>query len=71
MLGENIKKIRLNKKLGLNKTAEKAEISGSYLSDIENGKKENPTIATLTKIADALEAIRLFNKKIRKSNNRR
>ncbi len=55
MLGENIKKIRLNKKLGLNKTAEKAEISGSYLSDIENGKKENPTIATLTKIADALE----------------
>ena len=31
MLGENIKKIRLNKKLGLNKTAEKAEISGSLI----------------------------------------
>ncbi|WP_338630605.1 helix-turn-helix transcriptional regulator [Clostridium baratii] len=55
MLGENIKKIRINKKLGLNKTAEKAGISGSYLSDIENGKKENPSINTLTKIADALE----------------
>lgn len=55
MLSENIKKIRINKGLGLNQTARKAGISGSYLSDIENGKKENPTVTTLTKIADALE----------------
>ncbi|APQ72019.1 hypothetical protein CF070_12425 [Clostridium botulinum] len=55
MLGENIKKIRINKGLGLNETARKAGISGSYLSDIENGKKENPTVTTLNKIADALE----------------
>ncbi|NFB30180.1 XRE family transcriptional regulator [Clostridium botulinum] len=55
MLSENIKKIRINKGLGLNETARKAGISGSYLSDIENGKKENPTVTTLNKIADALE----------------
>ncbi|MBS5824637.1 MAG: helix-turn-helix domain-containing protein [Clostridium argentinense] len=55
MLGENIKRIRENKKLGLNETARKAGISGSYLSDIEKGKKQNPSMDTLKSISKALD----------------
>ena len=54
MLGENIKKIRQSKKMGLNKTASLAGISGSYLSNIEKGIKENPSMDVLNKIATAL-----------------
>lgn len=52
--GEKIKNIRLFKRLGLNETAKKAGISGSYLSNIEKGIKTNPSTETLQKIADAL-----------------
>lgn len=52
--GEYIKKIRLTKKLGLNETAEKVGISGSYLSNIEKGIKTNPSTEILQKIADTL-----------------
>lgn len=55
MLGKNIKRIRENKKLGLNRTARKAGISGSYLSDIEKGKKQNPSMDTLKSISKALD----------------
>ncbi|WP_063601979.1 helix-turn-helix domain-containing protein [Clostridium coskatii] len=54
MNGEKIKNIRLFKRLGLNETAKKAGISGSYLSNIEKGIKTNPSTETLQKIADAL-----------------
>lgn len=54
MLGDNIKNIRINKKMGLNKTATLAGISGSYLSNIEKGIKENPSMDVLNKIATAL-----------------
>lgn len=54
MLGERIKKIRDQKKMGLNETARLAGISGSYLSNIEKGIKSNPSTDTLQKIADAL-----------------
>ena len=53
--GQKIKNIRLSKKLGLNETARKAGISGSYLSNIEKGIKTNPSTDTLQKIADVLE----------------
>lgn len=55
LLGDKIKYIRENKKMGLNETAELAGISGSYLSNIENGIKKNPSMKTLSKIASALE----------------
>lgn len=55
MLGDKIKLIRENKKMGLNETAELAGISGSYLSNIENGIKKNPSMKTLSKIASALK----------------
>lgn len=54
MLGDKIRFIREVKKMGLNETAELAGISGSYLSNIENGKKENPSMKTLSQIASAL-----------------
>ncbi len=57
MLGHRIKFIRENKKMGLNETAELAGISGSYLSNIENGIKKNPSMKTLSKIASALEVL--------------
>lgn len=55
MLGEKIRLLRENKKMGLNETAKLAGISGSYLSTIENGIKKNPSMKTLSKIASALE----------------
>ena len=55
MLGEKIRLLRENKKMGLNETANLAGISGSYLSTIENGIKKNPSMKTLSKIASALQ----------------
>lgn len=55
MLGDNIKSIREEKKLGLNETARLAGISPSYLSDIEKGNKTNPSMEVLQRIADALD----------------
>lgn len=55
MLGDNIKSIREEKKLGLNETARLAGISPSYLSDIEKGNKTNPSMEVLRRIADALD----------------
>lgn len=55
MLGDNIRRIRESKKLGLNATAKKAGISGSYLSNLERGLKENPSMENLESIANALD----------------
>jgi transcriptional regulator with XRE-family HTH domain len=55
MVGDNIKQIRISKKLGLNELAKKSNISGSYLSNIEKGIKNNPSIDALNNIADALD----------------
>jgi len=53
LLGRNIKRIRLLRKLSQADFAEKMDISVPFLSDIENGKKwVSP--ATLAKIADAM-----------------
>ncbi|AGK98199.1 helix-turn-helix domain-containing protein [Clostridium pasteurianum] len=54
MNGYNIKKIREEKHITINKLAELAGMSVGYLSDIENNKKKNPTIDKIEKIADAL-----------------
>ena len=41
MLGDNIRKLRLEKGLGLNEVARLANITGGYLSSIENNKRTN------------------------------
>lgn len=52
-IGNRIKSKRLENKLSLNELAKKTGFTKSYLSQIENLKRE-PSISTLTKIAFAL-----------------
>ncbi len=51
---KNIKRIRIEKNFSQDKLSEKANISSSFLSDIENGKKWG-SFETLVSIANALE----------------
>ncbi len=52
-LGENIKKIRIKKKLSQGAISRLLGVDKGYISNIENGKK-NPTLATVEKLAAAL-----------------
>lgn len=54
MFGDNIKKIRKDKNIGLNQLAKLAGISSGYLSNIENNIATNPTMDKLENIASAL-----------------
>ena len=53
MLGDAIKKIRLEKQLTIKEVAERARVTSSLLSQIENNKA-NPSINSLMAIAKAL-----------------
>ncbi|GGA72964.1 helix-turn-helix domain-containing protein [Ornithinibacillus halotolerans] len=55
MIGENIKKRRKSMGLSLSELAERAEISKSYLSNIERNQNDNPSIQVLVKIAHVLK----------------
>jgi transcriptional regulator with XRE-family HTH domain len=52
--GNNLKKIRLSKKLSIRKLALEAEIDYSHLNEIEKGRT-NPTLTTILVLAAALE----------------
>lgn len=52
-IGARIKSLRLNKGIKQIELAKMAGISNTYLSDIEKGRTD-PSIKTLTKIANAL-----------------
>lgn len=52
-LGENIKKIRLEKGMSQGDICRKLGFDRSYISNIESGNK-NPTLSTITKLAKAL-----------------
>lgn len=54
MLGKRVKEIRELKGFGLNELARIANISASYLSSIENNKRDNPSMDILKAIASAL-----------------
>lgn len=54
MLRNNIKFFREKRKISQIELARRAELSKSYVSKLEK-QKSNPTLQTLTKIADALE----------------
>ncbi len=58
MLAQNIRKLRTKRKLSQEQLAVKAGITCSTLAKIESGVNKNPTIRTLSKIAD------VFNVKI-------
>ena len=55
MLAENIRKLRIKKGLSQEKLARLADISNNTLIKIEMGMAKEPTITTVTKIANALE----------------
>ncbi len=52
--GELLKKLRKEKKLTLNRLAELADLSPSYLSRIERGKRNVPNARVLKKLAPHL-----------------
>ena len=54
MMGENIHKIRKMRGLTLSELAERAQISKSYLSNIERNLNQNPSIQIVEKIAKVL-----------------
>lgn len=52
-LGCRIRELRIKQNLGLRELASKAEVSPSYLSEIESGESE-PTVSKMQRIAKAL-----------------
>lgn len=54
MVGSKIAEIRNRKDISLSRLAKDAGISKGYLSNIENGIKENPSVELLEKISKAL-----------------
>ncbi len=51
--GQNLKRIRMKKKMSQGDIARVLDIHRAYISGIENGKR-NPTLATIQKLANAL-----------------
>jgi len=54
-LRENIRKYRKKKGLSQDRLTKMADITLTTLVKIENGINDNPTLNTLTKLADALD----------------
>ena len=54
-LGEKIKKLRQDKKLSIRELARRSDMSHSYLSQLESGKKDRPAFEIIQKIAIALD----------------
>ena len=50
-----IKKLREIKNISINKLAKLSGVSRSYIIELENNQKTNPTMSTLRKIAEALD----------------
>ncbi|ARU61003.1 hypothetical protein CBW65_07810 [Tumebacillus avium] len=55
MLGAKIRQLRKEKGLSLGELAQRADCAKSYLSDIERGVRDNPSIQFIEKIALVLE----------------
>lgn len=54
MIGENIQRIRKMRGLTLSELAERAQISKSYLSNIERNLNQNPSVQIVEKVAQVL-----------------
>ena len=54
MIGDRVKKIRVEKKMSITELAEKAGVAKSYLSSLERNIQVNPSIQFLEKIAGVL-----------------
>ncbi len=49
---EKLKELRLTKGLSMEQLGNELNMSSGLISDIENGKKNNPKLKTLIKLAD-------------------
>jgi len=54
-IGKNIKKIRQEKGISQDRLSKLADLSLNTVVTVESGANPNPTIETLTKIANALD----------------
>lgn len=54
MIGEQVKKLRQERKMSLSELADRAGVAKSYLSSIERNIQTNPSIQFLEKIAGVL-----------------
>jgi len=54
MIGDRVKKLRLEKKISLSELALKAGVAKSYLSSLERNLQTNPSIQFLEKISAVL-----------------
>ena len=50
-----IKDIRLKKKMSLYELSKRSGVSKTYLADLENNKKSNPSFFTMVRISEALK----------------
>ncbi|QED46786.1 helix-turn-helix domain-containing protein [Cytobacillus dafuensis] len=55
MVGMRIKRLRIEKGYSINELSEKSGISKSYLSYIERGIQQNPSLQVLSRLANTLE----------------
>ncbi len=53
-IGKNIKKLRKKQSISQDRLSKLADLSLNTVVTVESGANENPTIDTLTKIANAL-----------------
>ncbi len=54
MIGDRVKKLRLEKKMSMSELAEQAGVAKSYLSSLERNLQTNPSIQFLEKISAVL-----------------
>ncbi|MDP4147425.1 MAG: helix-turn-helix transcriptional regulator [Bacillota bacterium] len=54
-IGDNIKRISAEKSITIYRLAKEGELSNSYLSEIVNNKKTNPSIDILRRICKVLK----------------
>lgn len=71
MVGEKIKSLRIRKKYSITELSEKAKVSKSYLSYIERGIQENPSLQVLSRLAKTLDTTveYLMGHEIKSNNN--
>lgn len=55
-LGKTVRKLRIKAGLSQGKLARLADVSNNTIVNIEAGKQDNPTIETIKKLANALNA---------------
>lgn len=54
MLVFNIKNVRISKNISIKELSKRTGLSRTYIRELENQNKTNPTLASLNKIANAL-----------------